>query len=84
MTLSHTLQQSLRLINGENIITIVAENQRGGRVRSSRSVLVGNDNIVNAVDVNRKDYALIFATDSYENWDDLINPVSDARMIESV
>src|SRR5436190_5357345 len=31
--------------------------------------------------LNRKDYALIFATDKYDNWKALVNPIFDARTI---
>ena len=30
---------------------------------------------------NRKDYALLFATDEYDEWNDLINPIKDAKTI---
>src|SRR6185312_17037844 len=33
------------------------------------------------VSVDRKDYALLFATDKYDHWDDLVNPVDDAHAI---
>lgn len=51
---------------------------------SIRNVLIGKDEIADAVDANRKDYALIFATDNYENWDDLVNPVNDATTIDGI
>lgn len=81
---TYTLRQNARLMNGENSIRLVAENAEGGKISSSRSVLVGKDEIADAVDVNRKDYALIFATDKYENWEDLVNPISDAQIIASL
>ena len=33
--------------------------------------------------IKRKDYALIFATDKYDNWDNLENPIYDAKAIEN-
>lgn len=81
---TYTLRQNARLMNGENSIRLVAENVEGGKISSSRSVLVGKDEIADAVDANRKDYALIFATDKYENWEDLVNPISDAQTIASL
>jgi uncharacterized caspase-like protein len=33
------------------------------------------------VSLDRKDYALIFATDKYDNWSDLVNPVNDGETI---
>ena len=78
------IRQSTHLLTGENIIRLVAVNEKGGQVSTTRSILVGNDAIADAVDINRKDYALIFATDNYDNWGDLINPVNDSRMIENL
>jgi len=79
--LTHALKQNITLLNGNNTIRLVVENIEGGKISSARSVLVGKEEIADAVDVNRKDYALIFATDKYDNWDDLVNPVNDAQMI---
>ena len=79
-----TIKQRVNLQDGENSIRIVAINEKGGMVSSVRSVLTGKDAIADAVDINRKDYALIFATDNYDQWDDLINPVNDAKTIEGI
>ncbi len=81
---TYLLKQTLTLFNGDNNLKIIAENTNGGKVSSTHTVLVGKDEIADAVDANRKDYALIFATDKYENWDDLVNPVSDAQMISAI
>lgn len=78
------INQPFNLLDGDNGITLVAENTNGGKVSSTRNVLVGKDALADAVDVNRKDYALIFATNNYENWDDLVNPINDAQTIESI
>jgi hypothetical protein len=80
----YSLKQNIKLFNGDNSIKLTVENANGGKVSSMRMVLVGKDEIADAVDANRKDYALIFATDKYENWDDLVNPVSDAQMIGAI
>jgi hypothetical protein len=71
-------------MEGENIIRLVVENSKGGKVSSVRSVLMGRDAIADAVDINRQDYALIFATDNYDHMDDLVNPVNDGRTIETL
>ncbi len=60
------------------------ENVNGGAISSSRSVLVGADALASAVSIDRKDYALLFATDQYDNWTDLVNPVNDAHSIARV
>lgn len=82
--LKYSLNQSLRLIDGDNTVSLIVENTSGGIVSSARSILMGKDAIADAIDVNRKDYALIFATDNYENWGDLVNPINDARTIENI
>jgi hypothetical protein len=79
-----TIVQPINLQGGLNVIEIVAENVDGGRTSDSRSVLVGNDATSNSVAIDRKDYALLFATDQYDNWPDLVNPVDDARSIAKV
>jgi hypothetical protein len=78
------IQQKLVLIDGENIVKLEVTNAKDGTVSSTRSIIVGKDALADAVDINRKDYALIIASDKYDNWDDLTNPINDARTIESI
>jgi hypothetical protein len=78
------IRQAIKLLDGQNVIEIMVENINGGRVSSSRSVLVGADALSSAVAVDRKDYALLFATDQYDNWTDLVNPVDDAHSLAKV
>ncbi len=78
------IKQPISFLHGDNVIKIVAINLNGGKVSSARNVLVGKDELADAVDANRKDHALIFATDNYEMWSDLVNPIDDARTIEKL
>jgi hypothetical protein len=78
------IKQAIKLLDGQNIIEIVVENVNGGRISSSRSVLVGADALSSAVAIDRKDYALLFATDQYDNWTDLVNPVDDAHSLAKI
>jgi hypothetical protein len=80
-TLQFDVSQSIRLVDGSNVIEIIAENETGGIVSSYRNILVGLDAIADAVAIDRKDYAILFATDKYEDWDDLVNPVFDSHAI---
>lgn len=82
--LQKSVKQPIQLQPGENIVKVVVENINNGMVSSLRSVLTGRDAIADAVDINRKDYALIIATDNYDNWNDLVNPVNDGRTIEAI
>lgn len=82
--LAVTVKQPLTLMTGDNVIKLVAVNEKGGEVSSIRSILTGRDAIADAVDINRKDYALIIATDSYDHFTDLVNPINDSKTIESI
>ncbi len=75
------VDKRLTLLDGENTIVIIAENAGGIKTTSSKKVAVGADAIANATSLDRTDYALIFATDNYEYWSDLVNPVFDSRTI---
>jgi hypothetical protein len=81
---TYSIEQKILLTDGANSITIQVENLQGGKVKNSRSVVSGEDALVDAIDFNRKDYALIIATDNYEDFDDLVNPIHDATTISSI
>lgn len=78
---SQQIKQKITLQEGSNYIEIVAENINGGKVSGVRNVIVGKDAVADAVSIDRKDYALFFATDNYDYWNDLVNPVYDANTI---
>jgi hypothetical protein len=75
------VSRNIYLPNGQNYVKIIAENEEGGIVSDYRSVIVGLDAISEAIAVDRKDYAILFATDNYDNWNDLVNPIYDATAI---
>lgn len=75
------VDRTVTLMDGENLIEVVAENVDGLKTISSRTVRVGSIGIANASSLKRTDYALVFATDQYEHWSDLVNPVFDSRTI---
>lgn len=79
-TLTYPIKQKIFLASGSNYIEIIAENWNGAKVSAIRNVMVGAD-AINAVSSDRKDYALLFATDNYDHWTDLVNPVYDANTI---
>ncbi|MEI9919172.1 MAG: caspase family protein [Bacteroidota bacterium] len=79
--LNPEFEKSLNLLPGENILEIVAENVDGVKTVSSRTIKVGSTSIADAAKLDRTDYALVFATDQYDNWPDLVNPVFDSRTI---
>ena len=79
-TLTYKLSKTISLPETSNFVEIVAENRNGAKTSSTRFVLVG-DEAIDAVAIDRKDYALLFATDQYDSWTDLVNPIYDANII---
>ena len=75
------IEQQIYLTDGQNYLEVVAENMDGGIVVDTRSVIIGMDALKDAIAIDRKDYALLFATDVYDNWGDLVNPIYDAKAI---
>jgi hypothetical protein len=78
------IKKNLFLLNGEISISITAENQAGIRTVSNKKVYVGSEAIAQVSQLDRTDYAILFATDEYEHWDDLVNPIYDARTISEI
>ena len=75
------IERNLTLMDGENLLEIIAENMDGVKTISHKKVVVGSTTLADAAKLNRTDYALIFATDEYDHWNDLVNPVFDSRII---
>ena len=65
---------------GENTIRVTATNKDGGVSTSIRKINVFVDELKDNA-MNRKDVALLFATDQYEHWGNLQNPINDANTI---
>lgn len=77
----YSVDQQLTLAtDGMFYIELTATNETGGTVSSRRNVIIGKD-ALDYVSGDRKDYALIFATDNYDHWSDLVNPVHDAQTL---
>jgi len=79
--LNSTFERNLTLMEGENVLEIVAENMDGVKTVSYKTVHVGAPTLADASKLDRTDYALIFATDQYDHWPDLVNPIFDSRTI---
>ncbi|MEQ9403308.1 MAG: caspase family protein [Cyclobacteriaceae bacterium] len=75
------LDISMKVFEGETWLEIEAITVNGGVTRDFRNIKVGMDAIGNAVMADRKDYALLFGIDKYDNWSDLVNPVYDVESI---
>jgi hypothetical protein len=76
-----TIEKNITLLDGDNVLEIIAENMDGLKTISYKKVHVGSVGLADASKLNRTDYALVFATDQYDNWGDLVNPVFDSRAI---
>jgi hypothetical protein len=81
MNMNPSVEKNLTLLPGENVLEVIAENADGVKTVSYKTVHVGSTGIADASKLDRTDYALVFATDQYDNWPDLVNPVFDARTI---
>jgi hypothetical protein len=79
--LSLVINKNITLNDGINELEVVAQNRDGIKASSKRQIHVGATALADAAKLSRKDYALIFATDKYDNWRALVNPIYDARTI---
>lgn len=79
--LNMRVEKTLTLMEGENLLEVVAENIDGQKTISHRKVHIGNTGLADAIRLDRTDYALVFATDQYDHWSDLVNPVFDSKTI---
>lgn len=75
------IEETLRLLDGDNFVEIKIENIDGGVIFSRRSIVAGEDAIASSFSTDRTDYALLIATDKYDTWSDLVNPIDDARTL---
>jgi hypothetical protein len=79
--LRFSFEKTLTLMEGDNLVEVVAENADGQKTITQRKIHIGGIGIADASKLDRTDYALVFATDEYDNWNDLVNPVFDSRTI---
>lgn len=75
------IEKNLTLMDGNNVVEIIAENVDGTKTVSHRTIRIGTTALADASKLDRTDYAILFTTNEYDNWPDLINPVNDGRMI---
>jgi hypothetical protein len=72
------IDEEIELRGGINTIQVVVRNEDGSEKIEKRTITGPKENDVT---INRTDYALLFATDEYDSWDNLVNPVNDAKTI---
>jgi hypothetical protein len=76
-----SVDRTLTLQEGSHFIEIEIENVDGIKTISNRIVRVGSAALADASKLDRTDYAILFTTNEYDNWPDLVNPINDGRMI---
>jgi hypothetical protein len=75
------VSKNILFTDGVSVLEVRAENREGIQSISKREIHVGATALADASRLSRKDYALIFATDKYDNWTNLVNPIYDGRTI---
>jgi uncharacterized caspase-like protein len=73
------IERDVTLSDGDNIVKIVAISMDEVEVSDIRVLKVASATA--ALMSNRTDYALLFGTDEYDEWNNLYNPVNDAETI---
>ena len=75
------IEKDIVLKDGLNTIRVVAVNVDGTVSEESRAINKQVDMVAQLAVKSRKDYALIFGTNEYNEWTPLTNPVFDAETI---
>jgi uncharacterized caspase-like protein len=75
------IEKDIVLKDGLNTIRVVAVNVDGTVSEESRAINKQVDMVAQLAVKSRKDYALIFGTNEYDEWTPLTNPVFDAETI---
>jgi Caspase domain len=70
---------NITLARGTNTIRIEVENEKGGKRSETRAIRSSDTQL--PFDLERYDHALLFATNDYTEWSDLVNPIDDAKAI---
>jgi hypothetical protein len=78
---SEIIDYTLILPTGFSTIEVLAESENGGVSTSTREMIVGEKAVSESVALLRHDYALLFATDDYDYWSKLVNPINDTETI---
>lgn len=80
-TLLYDIKLPMTIPDGSMTITIEVTTKQEITISEKRNLLIGQGALDNVLSLNRKDYALFFATDKYDHWTDLVNPIDDAHAL---
>lgn len=72
------IEKNIVLSEGANQLAVTIVNSAGKKYSDSKTITFDAPVIARS---ERRDYALLFATDNYDEWGDLSNPVNDANTI---
>ena len=78
----HVVEKSLRLSRGENEVMLIFEDSLGNVYSDTKSLNYTFDALAGTDEGNRRDFALIIATDDYNEWGDLTNPIFDGKTLD--
>lgn len=73
--------REVHLSGGLNTLSVAVETEAGERAVAHRKVIYNKDEGLKNILAQRQDKALLFATNEYNSWNDLNNPVYDAKTI---
>ncbi|MEQ9593178.1 MAG: caspase family protein [Cyclobacteriaceae bacterium] len=76
-----SVDRTLTLQDGSHYIEVEIENIDGIKTLSHRLIRVGAAALADAAKLDRTDYAILFTSNDYDNWPDLVNPINDGRQI---
>jgi hypothetical protein len=79
--MQYEIKLPVTLPDGSSSIEIEIITVKGVVVSEKRRVLIGTAALDNVLSLDRKDVALLFATDKYDYWTDLVNPIDDVHAI---
>ncbi|ELR68713.1 tetratricopeptide repeat family protein [Fulvivirga imtechensis AK7] len=74
------IEEKLFLPKGMHMLELVVTNESGAKTSEIKNVKIG-DEAPEKVLGSRKDFALVIATDKYQNFNDLVNPIQDSDSI---
>jgi hypothetical protein len=77
----YPIATTVTLPDGNNFLSLEATTEQGATISDRRQIITGKGADDTMVAIDRKDYVLLFATNKYDHWDDLVNPIDDAHSI---
>ena len=70
------IEKRILFENGTNKVTVTITDKKGYELTDSKSWTFRSPVL------DRRDFALLFATDEYDQWNNLVNPINDAETIK--